>query len=297
MADGDQQNHNSDFLPPFDALEECDEVDEENLQECQAVWENKYGVEMEEESGGSSGPMFQEANYDLDMLLWIKNGWRMYKEHWFQYSLLELFFWVLLSMPFVPEWVDVSLLTYAFPLDFSYLLAWPLQYGYFIVGSHLLRSYAARRQGGVQYLFQFKDLFRGYLLYFPLLWLAILWGLSLALGFVLCIIPGIYLAVTLAFGSYVYIEYHHMNNTGVAAGSFGVFDALVISRRLVHKNFCTNLLFFIIYFLVCLAGALCFGVGLLVARPVMELAMVFAFHDQFKLLPHRDLDRSCFCCC
>ncbi|KAL6064780.1 DUF624 domain-containing protein [Balamuthia mandrillaris] len=250
-------------------------------------------------SGGAdhlSAPMFEEVNYDLDILLWIKNGWRMYKEHWQYYTLFELLLWGLMLLSNIPDMAGEEL-WFLFPLDFAYLLVLPLQYGYFIVGSQLLRHYSSTgRFDEDTYTYRFKDMFRGFYLFFPLLLLSLLLGVSVGVGLLLFIVPGLYLLVTLAFAPYVYIEYHHMNNTGVASNSFGVIDSLVISRRVVHRNFCTNLLFFIVYFLVCLAGALCFGVGLLVARPVMELAMVFAFHDQFKLLPRRDVDRTCFYC-
>ncbi|KAL6064779.1 hypothetical protein QOT17_010669 [Balamuthia mandrillaris] len=290
------ENDDSDFLPVFPSSE-C-EGGRESLQGYHPVKKHDHEEEGDFESGVSN-PLFHEINYNLNLGLWIQNGWRMYKANWFQHSAFEFLFWSITVLPYMAGWMEETLFCFTYVLsNFLYWLLSPLKYGHFIVGSHLLRSRAGSTANpvcpgasGGHYTFQFKDLFRGVFLYLPLLFLGLFWYFAVYIGLLLCVAPGVYLAVTMAFGFHVYIEYHHMRATGVTTGSLGVFDALAISRHVVHKNFCTNLLFFIIYFLVCLVGALCFGVGLLVARPVMELAMVFAFHDQFKLLPNRDLDR------
>ena len=55
------------------------------------------------------------------------------------------------------------------------------------------------------------DFFRGYFVFFPLLGFAIVLPLIIGVGFLLLIIPGIYLAVTLSFVPFVYIEYHRQS--------------------------------------------------------------------------------------
>lgn len=89
------------------------------------------------------------------------------------------------------------------------------------------------------------------------------------IGFILLVIPGIYLAVAYSFATpMVWFIYN---------GS--VLDTLKTSRILISKNWLSFLGFYLIGLLVCILGLICLGVGIFVAIPVMYVAHYYLFMD------------------
>ncbi|CEP02391.1 Uncharacterized protein PBTT_02761 [Plasmodiophora brassicae] len=103
----------------------------------------------------------------------------------------------------------------------------------------------------------------------PLVAIHVLTSIATAIGFFLLILPGVYLLLTLAFSAAVYLEYHH---DGIV-----IVDSLVISRKNAHMVFCQVFLLGIASVGILVLGAICFGVGLLAAIPVVALAWADAF--------------------
>jgi len=113
--------------------------------------------------------------------------------------------------------------------------------------------------------------------------------LAVSLGLFLLIIPGIYLMVALGFSWALYIEYHHEG--------LGIFEAMSVSRKMVTRHWCTFFGLSILCFFVYILGLMFFIVGILVAIPVVQLTLTFAFRDMFGFsetkVPHH---QSCVFC-
>jgi hypothetical protein len=135
----------------------------------------------------------------------------------------------------------------------------PMQMGYAIVARKMLRGES----------YQFGDLFGGYKMAAELIVVYVLYGLLVVLGMVLLVLPGIYLAIALAWGPYLLLFY------GKGAG-----EALKASRKVIGANWWSMFGFFLVAgLLLNLAGALVCLVGLLVSIPVSSIAFYVAFHE------------------
>jgi hypothetical protein len=95
---------------------------------------------------------------------------------------------------------------------------------------------------------------------------SILYGLMVAVGLVLLIVPGIYLA--LRFGQY---------QNAIVDKDLGVIDSLKYSSRITEGNKMNLLGLGVICFLIVIAGVLALLVGLFLALPVVYLASFVAF--------------------
>ncbi len=95
-------------------------------------------------------------------------------------------------------------------------------------------------------------------------------GLLTAVGTVVCIIPGIALAI-----GYMFI-YPLVMDKGM-----DFWTAMETSRQKVFEDFWNFLLFGIVCGLLIVAGVLCLGVGVLVAMPVVLAAQAYAYEELF----------------
>ncbi len=281
--------------------------------------EHPQPLEMEEE------PSKEELQYDfnikrnVDIVGWLKQGWRLYRRNWIAYTGFELLFWCITMLCFWGQTAAAKFPYIVLILNFVQLIVWPMRYpsfvfkvceaklilffpcthrlGYFIAGSHIVRHQSSSSEDALKIPLRSSNLFRGIYLIFPLLLLTILYSIAVGIGLFCFIIPGIYLAITLSFAPFLYIEYHHSrNNQFVSHLSFGVIDALTVSRRVIHKYFCQVFLFFLLVFVLQILGFITI-VGLLVVIPWCELSYIYAFNDLFTLVPHKGVDNSIVCCC
>jgi uncharacterized membrane protein len=93
----------------------------------------------------------------------------------------------------------------------------------------------------------------------------LLMGLAVSIGFVLLVIPGIYLYVRLAFFW-----------LAVADGA-GPIDALQRSWSVTAGAFWKVLVFLVVAYLIILVGELALMIGLVVAAPVVSLAYAYVY--------------------
>lgn len=185
----------------------------------------------------------------------------MYLDNWIMWSLFTLIYILISCIPYVGG-----------------LLALGCSVGYFIGASHLLRG----RQ------FQWMYLFHGYFLYLPILGIGLLSYFAIMIGLFLCIVPGIYLWVTLSFSSMLYVEYRE--------SGLGIIDSMRISRQVIHKQFCGMFGFLILCVLAAWVGLLLLFVGFLATLPWVMLAVTVAFQDIFGLNEKRTEDSTCVVC-
>jgi hypothetical protein len=134
--------------------------------------------------------------------------------------------------------------------------------------------------GGLDYMFirrirgeevQVGDVFAGFNLAFLNLAMAglVKWML-MTLGLILCILPGIYLAVGYVFALPLVID-----------KKMEFWTAMEVSRRVVHEQWWSTLALVIVLALVALAGFLLCCVGALITIPLSTAAFLYVYEDLF----------------
>jgi uncharacterized membrane protein len=116
----------------------------------------------------------------------------------------------------------------------------------------------------------FADLlksFKNYKIVWHYLLASLLYGLIVLVGLIALILPGIYLAVRLQFYKFLVVEHEDM----------GVVDSLKQSLNMSRGHFWKLFAFVVIVIIINIAGALAFGVGLLVTVPVSVLASTLVY--------------------
>jgi uncharacterized membrane protein len=92
-----------------------------------------------------------------------------------------------------------------------------------------------------------------------------------AVGFFLCIVPGVYLAVGYVFAVPLVID-----------KKLEFWTAMEVSRRVVQQHWWTMFGLMIVAFLISIAGVLACGVGIFLTVPVALAAVMYAYEDLFK---------------
>lgn len=117
-----------------------------------------------------------------------------------------------------------------------------------------------------------KDLFAGFNgeLFVPLLVSTLLMIVFVALGFVLLILPGLYLLLAYSLTSLLVVD-----------KGLSFWDAMEVSRRTVNDRFGLFVVLGILTFLASLAGSLALGIGVLVTTPWIILAYATVYDALF----------------
>jgi hypothetical protein len=134
--------------------------------------------------------------------------------------------------------------------------------------------------GGLDYMFirrirgetvQVGDVFDGFNLAFMDLAMAglVKWLLT-TLGLILCILPGIYLAVGYVFALPLVID-----------KKMEFWTAMEVSRRVVHTQWWSTFALVIVLALVAFAGFLLCGVGALITIPLSSASFMYVYEDLF----------------
>ncbi len=134
----------------------------------------------------------------------------------------------------------------------------PLMAGFFIVAFKLIKGQSTT----------FGDFFRGFDRFVPLFLANLVMSIFIAIGFLLLIIPGIYLAVSYLFTIPLIVE-----------RKFDFWEAMESSRRLITKNWFTFFGLAILLFLLNLGGLLLLGLGVLFTLPITYCVMAAAYES------------------
>ncbi len=139
--------------------------------------------------------------------------------------------------------------------------------------------------GGLDWMFlklvrgqkaELGDAFSGFnLAFLPLSLFGIVSTILVVLGVVLCIVPGIYLAVCWLFFSPLIILDKRLE----------FWDAMELARKVVSKHWWHLLGLAIVCGLVLICGALVCVVGVFIAMPIVRAAIVYAYEDIFGARP------------
>lgn len=97
--------------------------------------------------------------------------------------------------------------------------------------------------------------------------LAILYAVAVAIGTILFIIPGVYIATRFNFFPYVAIENENVH----------IKDLISMSYKLSNNHFWVILAFLVLAMVLNIIGALLFGVGLIVTIPVTLFANAYMY--------------------
>ena len=135
--------------------------------------------------------------------------------------------------------------------------------------------------GGLYYVFLRRirgeevaagDVFAGFsLALVNLVLVAIVSNLLTAVGFFLCVVPGVYLAVGYVFAVPLVID-----------KKLEFWPAMEVSRRVVQRHWWTMFGLMIVAFLISIAGVLACGVGIFLTVPVAVAALMYAYEDLFR---------------
>ncbi|MBZ4218652.1 MAG: hypothetical protein LAC69_00475 [Chlorobium sp.] len=180
---------------------------------------------------------------------YIKQGWEMFKEHVGEFLGFTLIIFVAYAVS--------SKLAFAGSLIISAVVA-SLSAGYSIAAFKLM--------SGQQ--FEFADFFKGFNYFLPLFLASLAGGFLVGIGLALLIIPGIYLAVSYMFATFLILDYR-----------MEFWQALETSRKIISKNWFAFLGFAFALFAINLLGCLALGVGLLVTIPVTSCAAAIAYKE------------------
>jgi uncharacterized membrane protein len=95
---------------------------------------------------------------------------------------------------------------------------------------------------------------------------SILFGFAVAIGFLLLIVPGVYIA--LRYGQFM---------TAIVDKNLGIMDSLSYSSSITTNNRMPIFLFWLLAMLVMIAGLLALCVGVFVALPIVWLGAMVAY--------------------
>jgi hypothetical protein len=122
---------------------------------------------------------------------------------------------------------------------------------------------------------ELQDAFAGFTLSFVQLMLASLVSFLLTvLGLLICLIPGIYLAVTWSFALPLVIDKR-----------LGFWEAMELSRKAVDKRWWSVAWLLLVCGLINVGGSLLCCVGIFFTLPLTMIATTYAYEDVFRLAP------------
>ncbi|GAB4323972.1 MAG: hypothetical protein OHK0047_08120 [Leptolyngbyaceae cyanobacterium] len=194
-----------------------------------------------------------QRGYTVKIGDYISQGWQLFKKNAGGYIAFAI---ILVLLGVVLGKLNES----ASPLGtiISLIVTGPLYAGWYIVAFKQIRNR----------LPEFADFFQGFKNFLPFFLLNLISGILIGLGFVLLILPGIYLAVAYMFAL-----------PFAVAQRMDFWTAMEASRKLITKNWFSFFGFALVLFLMNVAGALLLGVGLLVSIPLSFCAIAAAYAD------------------
>lgn len=186
---------------------------------------------------------------------YLKTGWGLFKQYpqgFVGFALLSVV--VMFVMKYVPVAGTLATL----------VVQYPLIAGYLVVSARLIQGRPV----------QFSDFFTGfqsqYLVQLALL--SVVSTILVGLGFLLLLIPGVYLAVSYMFAPFFVLDQKK-----------DFWPALEESRKFITPRWFSFFAFSLMLLLVLIGGLLLLGVGLLVAIPVCACTVTAAYNDIFGI--------------
>lgn len=194
--------------------------------------------------------LLTEGNYEFDIKEAFAKGWQTFQ----MVSIYSISFTLLilslqfLFMLYAPDFLFV----------FSFFLAGPLFAGFYLVANKV----------SLQEPVKYPDFFKGFGYYIPVVLVWVVGQFVTVLGIFALILPGIYLLVAFMFGVLISIFF-----------GLDFWESLGYSRKIIHKQWLKFFTFGLFLALINIAGALLFGIGLVVSVPVTYYAVYHVFES------------------
>jgi hypothetical protein len=232
-------------------------------------------------SGGGARPLSAEAvlgsDYSLDIGYCISRAWELVKRNFWAVVGISLLIMIIsavfnqiISLLSGPVWRGIIQQRHVtaggvFVIGVTSVLGSPV---YTLLMAGLFKYYLKliRAEGA-----SIGDAFAGFS---PaagqLILLGLVSGFLTTLGYLCCIIPGIYLSVSWIFALPLVID-----------RNLAFWDALELSRRMVSKHWFIVFAFLLVAGLLAACGVLACCVGVFVTMPIASVAILYAYEDIF----------------
>ncbi len=190
-------------------------------------------------------------DYNIDIGSCISRGWELVKSD----------FWLLVGASFVGGIIASGCCIPYLGILIALIVGGPMAGGLYALYLKKIRGQPA----------VFGDAFVGFSTAFvPLMLTKIVVSFLTGLGFLLCILPGIYVAVAWVFALPLVID-----------KKIDFWPAMELSRKVVTKHWWLMLGFLIVCGLVAMLGVIACCVGLLVTSAIVQAALMYAYEDIF----------------
>jgi hypothetical protein len=197
------------------------------------------------------GPVISGATVQPDK--YLRCGWELFKLYPGGFVAFALLFFIIQGiLSYLPRIGGLI----------SLAIAAPLGAGFYVVSAKLMQ----RRTP------EFQDFFTGFQFFLPLLLLSVVSAVLIVLGFILLILPGIFLMVCYLFASMIVVDQR-----------LDFWPAMELSRRTVQTQWFGFFVFVLLLILINLGGAALLGIGLLLSLPVSACAVAAAYAQVFGL--------------
>jgi uncharacterized membrane protein len=195
----------------------------------------------------------------------LKAGWNIWKQNaWFLIGVTVVLFF----LPSIPSYLANSPRVSGMLDTILVIIGWVLS---LLMSIGMIKITLAFVDGVKA---PWQELFRHYTYLVKYVVASILYGLIVAAGLVLFVIPGIYLALKYQFAIYLIVD-----------KNLGIFEAFGRSGQMTIGVKWQLLGWFIVQTLLNIVGALLLGIGLLVTAPVTMLAYAKIYRDLGKTEP------------
>lgn len=193
-------------------------------------------------------------DYKVKIKEYFSKGWALYKSNigsFIGFSIVYILIYLLLSA--IPV---------AGPL-ISWVIATPLSAGFYFAAFALINGQQI----------EFKVFFKGFNLLLPLFLAGLLTGIFTTIGYVLLILPGIYLTVAYIFTTPLIVD-----------KKMEFWQAMETSRKMITRHWFSFFLLCCALLALNVAGALALLVGLLFTVPLTYCILAYAYNDivEFK---------------
>jgi uncharacterized membrane protein len=182
---------------------------------------------------------------------WVREGWALFRQKPGEFIGFTALFFV------------ISAIVGRIPFG-GVIVTAPLLAGFYVFLFKIFKGQPA----------EFGDFFKGFYYFLAVALAGLLVAIFTAVGFILLILPGIYLAVAYALVTPLIID-----------KEMHFWQAMETSRRVITAQWFSFFGFILLLLLINIVGALALLVGLLVSIPVSICAVAAAYRDIFGLEP------------
>lgn len=190
-------------------------------------------------------PEMPEKEFDLGR--WIRDGWNLIRD--------ELPGYIIAGLIYLAAIIISSRIH---GIVFLALMG-PITAGFFLMTVNHMR-------GGDNPLM--GDIFQAFQKYVPITLAHLILSMFLAVGFVLCFVPGL-----IIWGIYLFTFIFIVDR------GFDFWEAMEASRHLTAGNILEFTLFALVLIVLNIGGILCFGIGVLVTIPLTFASVACAYRD------------------